>query len=280
MVDNRVHTFLKLCEMMNYRKTAEELNMSQPAVTQQIHFLEREYGCKLFEYSGRVLSKTQKCKELEIYARSVVYNDNLIRRNIEKPFIRKISIGATKTIGDYIIEDKVIDLLKLDNIELEIIIDNTEYLLKKLNALELDILLIEGSFDKDSYGFELIKQEELIGICSLEHCFAQGTVSLADLLKEHIIIRESGSGTRGVFENFLKQNSYSFNSFARKSVISSFKLTEKAVSENCGVSFVYESIARNNKNLSTFKIENTEILHEYNYVFLKSTCVDDLLNLF
>ena len=202
-----------------------------------------------------------------------------MRRNIEKPPIRKISVGATKTVGDYIIQEKVMDLLKLEDIELELVIDNTQYLLGRLNALELDILLIEGSFDKDSYGFRLLRQEELVGICSGEHPFANRTVSLSNLLEEHIIIREPGSGTRSIFEQFLQQSSYSFDSFARKSVISSFHLTELAVSENCGISFVYESIARSNKNLCTFRIENTEILHEYNYVFLKGTCVDELLEL-
>ena len=116
MLDTRIYTFLKLCELMNYRKTAESLNMSQPAVTQQIHFLEREYGCRLFEYNGRVLSKTPKCTELEVYARSVVYNYTVMRRNIEKPPNRKISVGATKTVGDYIIQEKVMDLLKLEDI--------------------------------------------------------------------------------------------------------------------------------------------------------------------
>ena len=48
MIDTRIETFLTLCRVMNYRKTAELLNMTQPAVTQHIHFLEEQYGCKLF----------------------------------------------------------------------------------------------------------------------------------------------------------------------------------------------------------------------------------------
>lgn len=40
MIDYRVKTFLALCDFMNYRKTAQILNMTQPAVTQHIHFLE------------------------------------------------------------------------------------------------------------------------------------------------------------------------------------------------------------------------------------------------
>ena len=50
MLDYRMDTFLTLCEQMNYRKTADLLHISQPAVTQQIHHLETQYGQKLFQY--------------------------------------------------------------------------------------------------------------------------------------------------------------------------------------------------------------------------------------
>ena len=59
MLDYRIDTFLTLCESMNYRKTAEILHISQPAVTQQIHYLENQYGQKLFQYENRHLVKTE-----------------------------------------------------------------------------------------------------------------------------------------------------------------------------------------------------------------------------
>ena len=110
MLDRRIYTFLTLCRLMNYRKTAEALNLTQPAVTGHIKYLENEYGCRLFEYNGRVLSKTQKCQELETYARSLVFNDKMFRKKMEKEPVKKIRIGATKTIGDYAIGEKVVEL--------------------------------------------------------------------------------------------------------------------------------------------------------------------------
>ena len=58
MLDNRIYTFLTLYDEMNYRKTAEKLNMTHPGVTQHIQYLEKNYGVKLFNYNGRTLSKT------------------------------------------------------------------------------------------------------------------------------------------------------------------------------------------------------------------------------
>ena len=279
MADNRIMTFLKLCELMNYRKTAEELNMTQPAVTQHIHYLEEEYGCKLFCYNGRVLSKTEECFELEKYSRSMLYNEIVFKDSLSKPHATKLAIGATKTIGDYTVEEKVLSLLKRDDIDLELIVDNTENLLAKLNSFKLDILLIEGFIDKNSYGHELIKNEELLGICSPGHKFAGKEVPLEDIFGEHIILREEGSGTRAVFEDFLKSKGYTDKSFLKKSQISSFNIIEKAVSENCGISFVYESIVKSYKDIAFFRIKGERIYHEFNFVFLKNTDVKKYLDI-
>jgi DNA-binding transcriptional LysR family regulator len=58
---------------MNYRKTAEALNMTQPAVTQHIHYLENLYHCKLFLYDRKTLHMTEEAKMLKIYAENVLY---------------------------------------------------------------------------------------------------------------------------------------------------------------------------------------------------------------
>ena len=47
MLDHRIETFMAVCDLMNYRKAAELLHITQPAVTQHIQFLENEYGCEI-----------------------------------------------------------------------------------------------------------------------------------------------------------------------------------------------------------------------------------------
>ena len=60
MLDFRIQTFLTLCETLSYTKTAALLHITQPTVTQHIQFLENEYGCKLFCYSRKSLSLTER----------------------------------------------------------------------------------------------------------------------------------------------------------------------------------------------------------------------------
>lgn len=278
MIDQRIYTFLKLCEVMSYRKTAEILNMTQPAVTQHIKYLENIYSCKLFNYEAKVLSKTDKAVKLEEYSRAVLYNEQSFKKEINLQEKRKISIGATKTIGDFIINQIILNLLGDDSVELELIVDNTKNLFDKLNTLDLDFLMIEGYFDKSKYAYKPIKDEELVGVCALDHKFANKTVSINDIFKEHIILREKGSGTRDVLEHFLREKNNSFAEFRKISTISSFNLILEAVRNNIAISFVYKSIAMKNKNLAVFKIENSKISHELNYVFLKNTKVLDFID--
>ena len=57
---------------MNYRKTAEKLNMTQPGVTQHIHYIENYYGVKLFSYNGKTLSRTPNAEILKRHIDSIL----------------------------------------------------------------------------------------------------------------------------------------------------------------------------------------------------------------
>lgn len=279
MLDYRIHTFLKLCDLMNYRLTSEELNMTQPAVTQHIQFLEREYDCKFFTYNGKKLKKTPQCELLETYLRSSYYNEMKIKEKLKESPIKKISIGTTKTIGDYLLPEKISQILKNDDIELNLFIENTSCLLESLNKMNIDIAVIEGYFDKNKYGFNKFKDEKLVGICSIDHKFAGKEVSLEEIFQEKILLREKGSGTREVFEHFLTENNLSLSCFQKSSNISSFKVIEESVQNKAGISFVYEAIADSNKKLSKFTIKNAPISHEFNFVFLKDTDAENIIPL-
>lgn len=278
MLDNRIYTFLELCKIMNYRKTAERLNMTQPAVTQHIKYLEAQYGCKLFDYQSKVLSKTEKCIELEQHALGLVYAEQLLVKRLGRNPVKKIAIGATKTIGEYTIEEKTLKLMGRADIELYLLIDNTKRLLEQLENLELDILMLEGYFDKNQYGYQLIKQEQIVGICAKNHPFAGREVELEELFGEHLILREEGSGTRSIFEHFLENYNYSVDSFEKKSIISTYKLIEKSVIYNLGISFVYQSVLDENK-FASFQVKGSKIQHEFNYVFLRNADVKDVIRL-
>ena len=144
MLDYRIDTFLTLCEQMNYRKTADILHISQPAVTQQIHYLENQYGRKLFQYENRRLVKTEAAVILEKYARAAKLQEQGLREKLESDPLHSLRIGATKTIGDYYLKKDIRRYLQSPDNALTLLVDNTEHLLKLLEENELDFAVVEG----------------------------------------------------------------------------------------------------------------------------------------
>ena len=63
MLDHRTETFMAVCSVMNYREAAELLHITQPAVTQHIQFLEKEYGCRLFLYEKQKTDQDPCCTD-------------------------------------------------------------------------------------------------------------------------------------------------------------------------------------------------------------------------
>lgn len=268
MVDYRVETFLLLCQLMNYRKTAQALGITQPAVTQQIHYLERQYGCKLFTYKNARLQKTEAALTLEQYARALRLKEQSLRSKLSNP-VRQLRIGATKTIGDYVIKEEVRRFLRREDQALSLVVDNTEHLLKMLKENELDFAMIEGYFDRSQFDSQLFRREPFVGICPAGHPFAGKKVSMGDLVRETIIHREAGSGTRAILEEKLHGYNESLDRFRRQICVSSFPVILDLVKHGLGISFVYEVLADSDPDVSKFTIQGEPIVREFNIVYLK-----------
>ena len=267
MLDYRIDTFLTLYDQMNYRKTAELLNMTQPGVTQHIHYLEKFYGIKLFEYNGRQLLRTKQADQLKCYFDSVRAEEIALRDSFVQKNAVHIRVGATKTIGEFVIVPAVRTFLEEENHSIDLTVDNTENLLYLLSGGKLDFAIIEGVFDKEKYPHHLLKKERFVGICGKNHPFANKTVSLEDAFLENLIIREKGSGTRMLLQQAVADKGYSLEHFYRHSSVSNFSVICELVAKNGAITFAYEPIAHCRDDLATFTVEDMQIHGEFNFVY-------------
>lgn len=171
-MEPRLETFLMLCQTMHYGRAAERLNLSQPAVSKHIQSLEAQYGVSLFIYANRRLQKTRQGEILEQYAQSLQYNEQGLLRSLRNEQIQSIRVGATKSIGDYVLYPYIRRFLTAHEHAIELLVDNTERLLQLLDAGKLDFVFLEGIFDKQHYDWTLFREEPYIGICARNHPFA------------------------------------------------------------------------------------------------------------
>ncbi|MBP1561502.1 MAG: LysR family transcriptional regulator [Oscillospiraceae bacterium] len=280
MTDTRIETFLTLCRVMNYRKTAEILNMTQPAVTQHIQYLENYYGCKLFVYDRRSLKMTPKAEQLKKYAENVLYQEKKLKEELNAKDIVSLSVGATKTIGEYVLAEHISAFLKEPQNRISVNVDNTERLLGELSRGEIDFALVEGFFDRGQYASRLYRSEPFVGLCGAGHPFAGRTVSLDEIWGENLILREEGSGTRTILEQLLAEHNRSFGEFERVTTISNFGLITRLLENGGGITFAFRAVKEKNDRLAEFRVSDREIFREFNYVYLDTPYSENAVDYF
>jgi DNA-binding transcriptional LysR family regulator len=222
---------------------------------------------KLFHYDGHTLHKTEACLLLERYAISMQYQFEELQLAIADKKRLNLRIGATKTIGEFVIVPEIREFLRNPKHNLQLTVDNTENLLRMVEKSQIDFAVIEGVFDKSKYGYHLYKKENFVGICSENHRFANRTVSLQEIFEEDLLVREPFSGTRTLFENAISDRGFSLESFKRCISVSNFSVICDLVANVGAITFAYEPISRHRKDLATFSVQDMQICGEFNFVY-------------
>lgn len=281
MLDTRLKTFLNLCETHSYTAAAELLHMTQPAVTQHIHYLENHYGCRLVVYSGKQIHLTEQGRLLQAYARTLKANSERIESLLAHPLQeeRPLIFGATLTIGEYTMPPVLSELIRESpTLDITMHVDNTADLLRMLWAGEIDFALLEGRFDKSAYHYRLLSKQAYVAVCAPENPLLCNPCHLEDLLSQKLITREQGSGTRDILSQVLAAHSLSLADFGHVIEISNTNAIKQLVRKGVGITFLYEEAVREELkegSLQRIPLHDLDINREFNFVWLKEGIDDD-----
>lgn len=279
MLDNRLQTFLTLCETCNYTKTAQKLNMTQPAVSQHIQYLESYYQVVLISGKGKNFSLTDEGSALQKYARTLKANSERISPLLQriKNHAKPLNFGATLTIGEYTVPPILNQIFKEDpDTHISMVVENTKILQEMLWDGKIDFALLEGHFEQNQFESKLISNETFIGVCSPENKIASKANDLEQLLDQNLILRESGSGTRDILEQALYNHNLSIEDFRRKIEIGNMNAIKELCHENTGITFMYREAVKKEiaqGYLAEIPIRNFGVTHPFNFVYLKN-CPD------
>jgi DNA-binding transcriptional LysR family regulator len=281
MIDFRIDTFLAVCRCMNLTKAAELLNITQPAVTQHIHYLEDYYGGKLLAYEGKKMYLTNAGKLLYEAAVTMKHDDMNLQesiKNIDK-WKKRLIFGATLTIGEYVIAEHLKEFLNLyPNVEIRMIVGNTSELLDKLVLGEIDFALVEGNFEKNKFDYMVYSQEQYISVCKTKYTFKKEPEKLSDLLSECIIVREKGSGTREILEKNLEARNLGFEDFKHVIEIGGMNAIKTIVASGYGITFLYKAAVKKELEdgiLREIKLKDFQVTHDFSFVWNKGSIFSD-----
>ena len=277
MLDYRIYTFLEVCRYMNFTKAAKSLDITQPAVSQHIRWLEDQYQAAFFKYQGKKMVLTEEGEVFLNAARTFRHDDLYLRQRIQEMKNRtsKITFGATLTIGDFVLPQSIGNFIKRNpEVELSFAIGNTAELLKKINDGMLDFALVEGYFEKEQYDYRVFSREPFIAVCSPDYHFVKEPKEIKDLLEEPLLIRETGSGTREILEKNLESKNLGITDFKKYSEINSLHAIKSLTEGGCGITFLYRAAVKNELRTGTLKemkLEDFKVIHDFDFVWRKNS---------
>jgi DNA-binding transcriptional LysR family regulator len=210
MLNFRLKVFRAVARHLSFRKAAEELYLSQPAVSLQIKTLEEEVGLRLFDRSGSHISLTPAgdtllgyVERLEALAAEAEGSLAAFRGQVQG----RLAIGASLTIAQYVLPRLLGPFLQQNpHLEVAVTTHNTEVVIEDVVERRIAVGLIEGPARRRDVTLEPVLEDELVVIAPPAHEWAeQREIEVEQLRSAPLLLREQGSGTRLVAEIALRK---------------------------------------------------------------------------
>ncbi len=282
MLDFRTETFLTVCQTMNFTAAAKQLNITQPAVSQHIHFLEGQYHTSLFIYRNKQLFLTRSGEILRKHLLTMKNDEKAILEELKSNFtgIETLSIGVTMTIGEYAIVDKLANfLIHHPEINIHLHYDNTFQLLKLLDHGQISMAIVEGNYPKENYSHKKYSTEDYIAVCAASHhFFTDHPHTVNDLLYERLLVREKGSGTRNILEQSLIARGLHISDFIHYTQVENMHTIIDLLKKDCGISFLYKIAVENelqSGRLREISLDDFKMQHDFNIIWEKHSIYTD-----
>ncbi len=211
MTLEQLRIFLAVAEHLHFTRAAEELYITQPAVSAAVQSLEQWYGVKLFHRIGRHIEITDAGILLQNEAKDILDRVKLMERGLRELNDMQrgeLKLGTSLTIGNYWLPAKISQFQELyPNISIKCTLANTEEICDGTAAGLFDLGLIEANVKpplQKTLVQEEIGSDRLLIVVGKAHPWYVNPVITIDRLRETAwVMRESGSGTQQVFEQAL-----------------------------------------------------------------------------
>jgi DNA-binding transcriptional LysR family regulator len=242
---NQLLIFHKVAELRHFTRASEALYISQPAVSKQVHELEKTLKQPLFTHSGQKVYLTEAGKLLYDYAHRIFVlaaEAETALSEMQSMERGRLTIGASTTIGTYLLPELLVRYKALyPGIDLVVDIGNTEEIQQKLLSHRLEVGLVEGNVTHPELIEKLWRQDELVLIIPPHFPYAtEEPPTIHQFLEQQppCILREQGSGTRSVLEQELCASGA--GPIHPIIELGSTEAIKRAVAAGLGVSFVSE----------------------------------------
>lgn len=256
MADRRLQVFQTVARLLSFTKAAEELHMTQPAVTFQVRQLEEQFNTRLFDRTHNRISLTEAGQRVyecanrifELYAEM----DNAVRE-LTGDISGVLILGASSTIAEYMLPELLGDFKKeYPDVTIRLRVANTDGIVSMVENNAIDLGVVEAPVTNKNLVVEECRTDKMVLIVPPGHPLAREEVVPVKKIADYpFICREEGSGTREVMLESMQQAGINPNDLNLSMELGSLEAIKGAVEAGMGVSVLSSATIEKELKLGT-----------------------------
>ena len=266
MLDHRIITLLTVCEQGSFTAAAEELSLTQPAVSHHIRQLEEEWNIRIFHRKRGSLLPTEGGKIAIRYAKRAAALDAKLRRELADASrnLTSLRVGITQTAESGLAAQMLAKYsAEHEGVNIMIVTETINNLYTMLSDYQIDLAIVEGRVMSNNNPLS-----------------KRSMVTLKELEKERMILRLPDSDTRNLFVSNLESLGLYIEDFNVVLEVDNIATIKDLIRKDMGVSILARSACMNElrKNkLTALPIENLSMVRETNLLYLRDFEHTDIL---
>ncbi len=267
---HELQVFVVAAELENFSAAAQELNLSQPAVTQRIRALEQRLGVRLFERQGRRVFLSELGAFLLPMAKDLLRRSNRLEEMISSlrgEVVGHLVVGCSTTTGKYLLPPLLARLIeRYPGVQATVRVGSRKRVLELLVAHEVNLAFASAVIPHREIRYHKFLTDEVVLIAPIQHPWTQRVaIQPEELLQERLILREPQSGTYQAMEQALARHDISVDELQVIMTLGNSEAVILAVEEGIGVGFVPKLAADRCKRLGNIQIVPIKDTH-MNYI--------------
>jgi DNA-binding transcriptional LysR family regulator len=242
MDTRQLQAFCAVVEKKSFSQAAEQLGVTQPAVSLQVRALEERVGRTLLDRSGRRVEPTEAGQRLYRSAQRMLALEEQLLDEVAAEDARlagTLAIGASTGPGAHLVPLLLCEFQRVHpDLRVSLSIWDTQTVIERVGDRQLEVGVVGALRRHRSLEFEPLFRDEIVLAVPPGHPAAGGTISVDDLKKETLIVMQEGAGVRQVVEEELRRAGLRLRGLEPKLELGLQESVKSAVAAGYGVSFI------------------------------------------
>lgn len=276
----QLQTFVTVIQCQSFTKAAEKLYISQPTISTHIYQLEEELHTKLIQRTTKSIEITPKGTELYGYAMNILELKERMLQACSVESQRIIHLGASTIPSAYILPQILPEFGKLHpDIYFVIHQNDSQGIIEGLNRGLFNLGFIGMPVNDDNIICKPFCKDKVVIITPVNERYLKyknmAETPIKELLREPLILREKGSGTKKIADHFLEMTGITEDELHITARVNDQEAIKNLVAGGLGISIISEKAAHNfllEKRILSFELpqyiseRNMYIIYHKNYI--------------